>query len=251
MSAPRVTVIIPCYNGERYIAEAIASIRRQQCPGTEILVIDDGSSDGSARVVAAEIADTDADTDARGAIRYVYQDNRGLPGARNAGLAHARGRLISFLDVDDVYCDGKIALQSDLLERNPELDMVLGRMQKTRLTRDQNGRSLFTPFEPPAPALSMACATIRREVFERVGNFDESRAYCDDWDWFMRAREAGVNIHMHEEVVVEYRRHETNMTNQVGVGNHHTLQMLKNSLERRRRQHGEAHSLPGLLKKDD
>jgi len=241
MKPPLISVIIPCFNGARFLPEAFASIARQGYPRIETVVVDDGSTDDSAAIAQAQ----------GGTVRYVYQDNRGLPGARNTGLLHASGALITFLDVDDVYCDDKLAVQTGLLQRDPTLQVVVGRMQKTKYSGTKDGRPVFLPYEEPAPALKMDCALIRREVFDTVGRFDESRRYCDDWDWFMRAREAGMKFLMHDEVVAEYRRHEANMTNQADEGNRHTLQMLKNSLERRRRQHGEAHSLPSLLKKDD
>ena len=241
MNPPLISVIIPCFNGARFLPEAFASIQRQTFPHIETIVVDDGSSDDSAAIAQSQ----------GGSVRYVFQENRGLPGARNTGLANARGSLITFLDVDDVYSDAKLQVQTELLRSDPELHIVVGRMQKTRYTGSQNGRPVFVPYEEPAPALKMDCALIRREVFDTVGHFDESRRYCDDWDWFMRAREAGMKFLMHSEVVAEYRRHEANMTNQAEAGNRHTLQMLKNSLERRRRQHGEARSLPSLLKKDD
>jgi glycosyltransferase involved in cell wall biosynthesis len=238
MNEPLVSVIIPCFNGGRFLREAVNSIKRQGYPSIEIIIVDDGSTDDSA-AIAAELG---------AAVTYIFQENRGLPGARNTGLDHVRGELITFLDQDEVYSDDKIRLQVDLFEDDPGLEIVVGRMQKTQLSGHDKGQPVFTPYEEPAPALKMDCALIRREVFNKIGRFDESRNHCDDWDWFMRAREAGVRFKMHEEVVAEYRRHESNMTNNVEVGNRHTLQMLKNSLERRRRQHGEARSLPSLLK---
>ncbi len=240
MKVPQVTVIIPCFNGARFLREALASLERQNYPCLEIIIVDDGSTDDSA-TVAQSLGES---------VRYIHQKNKGLPGARNTGLDAASGALITFLDVDDVYNDDKLAVQTRLFDCNPELQIVVGRMQKTKLNGHQDGRPFFVPYEEPAPALKMDCALIRREVFDQVGRFDETRRYCDDWDWFMRAREAGIRFLMHDEVVAEYRRHDANMTNQAEVGNQHTLQMLKKSLERRRRQHGEARSLPTLLKKD-
>lgn len=241
MNRPLVSIIIPCFNGGRFLQEALASVERQRYPRLDPLIVDDGSTDDSAAIAAAMGE----------RVRYVHQANKGLPGARNTGLRHARGELITFLDVDDVYSDDKIEIQAGLLEQNPGLGVVVGRLQKTRLAGYADDRPVFTPYEEPAPALKMDCALIRRAVFDRVGGFDETRTYCDDWDWFMRAREEGIEIRMHDEIVAEYRRHDSNMTNQAEIGNHHTLLMLKNSLERRRRLHGEAASLPSLLKKDD
>ena len=144
-SARLVTVIIPCYNGSRFLTDAVASIREQNYQDVEILIIDDGSTDDSAKVAAALGGD----------IRYVYQANKGLPGARNAGLAHARGELIAFLDVDDVYVNDKIALQVRLLEENRDLEIVIGYIQKTRLSGQQAGRPVFTAYKDPMPAMNM------------------------------------------------------------------------------------------------
>jgi GT2 family glycosyltransferase len=84
-------------------------------------------------------------------------------------------------------------------------------------------------------------------VFDKMGWFDESLRYCDDWDWFMRAREKGITMITHPEVVLLYRRHDQNMTNETDLGNLHFTRMLKQSLDRRRRQNrGDAKSLPNL-----
>lgn len=234
----RVSAVIPCFNGAEFIAEAIASIRRQTVPVNEIIVIDDGSTDGSAAVLRSLAA---AD------LHCYTQLNQGLPAARNAGVDRCRGDVITFLDHDDLWCENKIEIQLGLLAAHPELGIVVGQMQKLRQVAAQPGGRRFEPYDPPTPALSMNGAVIRREVFGIVGRFDTSQRYCDDWDWYMRARELGVGMRLHDDVVHYYRRHERNMTNNVELGNQHTLQMLKKSLERRRKQQGEARSLPSLL----
>jgi len=238
----RISTIITCFNGAAFVADAIASIRRQAIPVAEIVVIDDGSTDDTAAVIASLAGDD---------LFYHAQANQGLPGARNAGLEQSSGDLITFLDYDDVWTDNKLAIQVPLLQAQPELGMVVGYAQTMRLVKQLDGQTAFEPYDAPAPALSMNGAVIHREVFERVGRFDPEQKYCDDWDWYMRARELGVRIKIHEDVVHYYRRHEHNMTNNVEVGNQHTLMMLKKSLERRRKQHGAAQSLPSLLKRDD
>lgn len=241
--APLVSTIIPCYNHAEFLPDAVASIRRQNYPAVEIIVIDDGSTDGSA-AVAAHLDGPD--------LHYFHQANQGLPGARNAGLEQACGEIISFLDADDLWHDVNLELQVSLLDGHPETDIVVGYSQKMRVTGYENGRPVFQPLSDPAPALSMNCAVIRRGVFDKVGVFDQKQRYCDDWDWYMRARELGVGIKIHEEVVHYYRRHENNMTNNVDIGNQYTLMMLKKSLDRRRRQQdGQASSLSNLLKKND
>lgn len=235
---PRVSAVISCYNGAEYVAEAIASIRRQTVPVSEIVVIDDGSTDDSAAVIESLRGED---------LRYYAQPNQGLPSARNAGLDRCCGDVITFLDQDGLWSDDKTEVQLALLADNPGLGIVVGYVQKFRKVSGQQKAAKFEPYDAPAPALSMNGAAIRREVFETVGRFDPRQRYCEDWDWYMRARELGIDIRIHERVVHYHRRHEHNMTNNVEVGNQQTLLMLKKSLQRRRGQHGEARSLPSLL----
>lgn len=237
-----ISAIITCYNGAAFVADAIASIRRQAIPVKEIIVIDDGSTDDSAAVIASVAGDD---------LFYYAQANQGLPRARNAGLENAHGDIITFLDYDDVWSDDKLAIQIPMLEQHPELDLVVGYAQVMRWVPRPAGSGLgaghFEPHDQPTPALSMNGAAIRRSVFDKVGRFDPTQRYCDDWDWYMRVRELGVGMRFHEDVVHYYRRHDRNMTNNVELGNQQTLLMLKKSLERRRKQHGTAESLPSLL----
>src|SRR5690606_28366702 len=118
----QVSVIIPVYNGERYLAEAVHSILAQTVPTLEIIVVDDGSTDGTARV-AQRFGD---------AVCYVYQPNRGPAAARNRGLERARGEIVAFLDADDLWREGKLACQCARLEADPTLDIVLGHTQFVR-----------------------------------------------------------------------------------------------------------------------
>ena len=88
----------------------------------------------------------------------------------------------------------------------------------------------------------------RKSVFDKIGLFDETQRYCDDWDWFMRARELNIEIVVHDEVVQFYRRHGQNMTNQQSLGNQYFIRMLKKSLDRRRQENcGQVESLPRLF----
>jgi len=110
--APKVSVVIPLYNTERYISECIKSVLQQRFDDFEVLVVDDGSTDRSAIVVRQF-------TDHR--VRYLFQENRGLPGARNTGIRHSRGRYIAFLDADDCWHPCKLERHVKHLEENPRL----------------------------------------------------------------------------------------------------------------------------------
>ncbi len=115
------------------------------------------------------------------------------------------------------------------------------------LRRSAEGKHIFKNWSEPVLALSVGSALFRRSVFDKVGFFDNTQYYCDDLDWFMRARESGVSLLIHREVVQLYRRHERNMTNEEKLGNYYFIRMLKKSLNRRRQKSsGQAQDLPGL-----
>jgi glycosyltransferase involved in cell wall biosynthesis len=221
-AAPLVSVIVPVFNGERFLRDAVASIRDQRHEPLEIIVVDDGSTDAT-RTVVASLA---------GEIRYIHQPNAGPPAARNTGLRAARGALVAFLDADDLWTDGKLAIQTGLLAREPAIDVVLGYTEIVYLPAVPGGA--VPPPSPPAFLFSLGAALIRRSVFDRVGGFDETSRYCDDVDWFLRAKEAGLSVQVHQDVVQRYRRHDANLTNQRALDWHFFISTLKKSLDRRR-----------------
>lgn len=235
-SEPLVSAIIPAFNGGPFLADAVVSILAQNHVPLEVIVVDDGSTDDTA-AQAARLG---------GRVRYFYQPNRGGPAARNQGLRLARGELVAFLDVDDLWTPDKLALQLALLHAHPQVDIVLGHTQLMQLRRDGEGQETFMPSGAPRLAMSMGAALFRHEIFSRTGPFDETQRYCEDLDWFMRARENGDHLLVHPEITLYYRRHDRNMTNDVGVNNRYLMKMLRDSLTRRRAEGGAAVSLPPL-----
>ena len=198
---PLISVILPVWNGARFLAEAIASIRAQNDPHLEIILVDDGSTDQTA-AMAAGFPD----------VRNFHQANQGPAAARNLGLAEAGGELIAFLDVDDLWPAGKLACQRAHLEANPTLDAVLGRVQYVSL---EGALELPTRFEGPDRTVSnvhLGCGLYRRKVFDALGGFAPSLRFSEDQDWLRRAREAGRQLMILEEVTLLYRLHGGNMT---------------------------------------
>ena len=223
---PLISVIVPVYNGDRYLAEAIESVLVQDYHPIEIIVIDDGSTDRTRQVAESF----------QKHIHYIYQLNRGAANARNTGLKIANGELIAFLDADDTWESKKSNLQLDIFADNPSTEIVLGYLQRTHSTKSIDGNPVFENYDNPVMALSLGAASIRRSVFDRVGLFDEELQYADDLDWFMRARELNISMKVHTDTVLFYRRHDRNMTNQVELGNQYLASMFKKSLDRRRGQ---------------
>ncbi len=230
-----VSVIIPVFNGEAFLAEAVESIQLQNYKHLEIIIVDDGSTDRTAKIAA----------DFQSNVRYFYQSNSGPAVARNRGIRMSRGNIISFLDVDDLWSEDKLRIQLEYLSRNGTVEIVIGQIQRMQLIGVENDKFQFKNWSEPEMSMHLGSALFRKTVFDRVGYLDESLSYCEDCDLFMRAKEMKIPILVHKEVTYFYRRHEQNMTNDMKAGFNSALMMLKQSLDRRRLQgNGEVKELP-------
>ncbi len=235
MNAGRISVVMPVFNGERFLGEAIESILAQDDSPLEILVVDDGSTDGSAAVAQSF----------GGPVRVIRQANAGHVVARNRGILAARGEYVATLDADDLFSPDKFALQVGRLDRHPEIDIVVGQLSYLRPADGEGGEVAFVEHLDNHLSLSFGTCLFRREVFDRVGLGDETMPFADDWDWFMRAREARIPLLVHRHVVLHYRLHDANMTRDREAGARYTLHMMRRSLARRRGR-GDLTSLPPL-----
>lgn len=224
-SAFFVSAIVPVYNGEAFLAEAVASIRRQRVDALEIIIVDDGSTDGTAAVIEM----------LEGPIRPARQRNAGPAAARSRGVRMARGNIIAFLDADDLWPDDKLEIQLGHLARDPSVDVVLGLTQHVRHSVRDHGEPQYEKGADPWTTLMFGAAVIRRSAFDTVGLPDISLRFDDDVDWFLRAKELGISILTHPDVTVFYRRHTANLTNQRATDQHYFLMALKRSIDRRRR----------------
>ena len=226
MTRSLVSVIIPVWNREATLAAAIRSVRDQDYRPIEIIVVDDGSTDRS-----AEIATSFAE------VTCCRQPNRGAAAARNAGIRRSSGALVAFLDSDDVWLPGKLTAQTEYLRAHPEAGYVVCRMKNV----------LAPGMAPPAwlnpddltvdPVSHSVCAMlVRRAVVEAVGPFDESYAIGEDTDWFLRARDKGVQAASLDEVFLHRGIHEANLSH--GADRMRAAAMMKilrASIERKRR----------------
>ena len=238
MNPPLLSVIVPAYNAAQFIADAIDSILDQRYQNLEIIVVDDGSSDGTGSVLPR----------AESRLRYLRQENRGPAGARNQGLSMARGELISFLDADDLWPANAIDVLTRYLGDHRDVDIAMGRLQYARhVPSSAPGKSRLDPFAEPCVSLSLDAGVFRRAVFKKVGHFDVGMQTSEDIDWFMRAREAGIAIHVVPDVVLLYRRHDQNLTQDRDVSHSDFARALKKSLDRRRLTTGGAQSLPSIV----
>lgn len=171
---PEISIITIFFNEERYLAEAVASVAAQRGCDWELLLVDDGSTDASP-AIARRLAAADPDH-----IRYLTHPdggNRGMSASRNVGIAEARGRWLTFLDADDVWCPGKLEAQLDALTRHPGVDVLVSPATWWYETLDAgSGRANWTqPLGPPTPVdVVVEPPTLLVDFLE-----DEWRSICD------------------------------------------------------------------------
>ena len=230
-----VSVIVPAHNGERFLAEAVASILGQKHHPLEVIIVDDGSTDHT-RAVAAALA-----AESPGEVHCLSQPQSGPSSARNRGLTRAQGDLIGFLDSDDLWPEHSLACRLAPFREASAPAVVLG--QSRDLWRTDNGTWAVAHDAVPSP--NLGCALFRKSVFDQVGPFDPALHYSEDVDWFLRARERGIALTKIAQTTLLYRRHETNMTRGKTPVDLQMLAVLKRSLDRRR-QSGAARPLPGI-----
>jgi glycosyltransferase involved in cell wall biosynthesis len=222
---PLVSVLIGAYNAAPYIGEAIESVLGQDYRPLELIVVDDGSTDGTGDV-ARRYGD---------AIDYTVQENAGNGAARNRAVERAAGALFAFLDADDRFLPGKLELQWAALADDADLDVVFGHVREfvsPELTDDE--RATIRPPAPPAPWTAPNLMLIRREAFVRVGPFSEALKVGVTVDWYARALEAGLRTTMLPSIVLERRLHLGNNGLRERDSRSQYLHVLKASLDRRR-----------------
>jgi glycosyltransferase involved in cell wall biosynthesis len=218
-----ISAVITAYNSERYVGDAIASIRAQTVAPSEIVVIDDGSTD----LTSSEVRKLGAD------IRYFRQDNSGEPSARNKGVEISRGDLIAFLDADDAWPHDHLQLLSAPFDSSPNIEIVSGR---GRAFQDEGWMEALqpSPQRPEAHMMSFGCSLIARTAFDKVGSIDTAIRHGCDLDWFLRCRESGVSIIVLDAVTLLYRRHSESMTSDPQKGREGLMHIARIALNRRR-----------------
>jgi glycosyltransferase involved in cell wall biosynthesis len=200
---PKASVIIPTYNHDRFVSQAVDSALAQTYPDVEVVVVDDGSTDQTRTQLAKY----------EGQIDYIYQENKGLSAARNAGILAARGDYFLFLDADDLVSSDKLELHVPLLEARPDFGLVysgwkyidedntqvLGEVRpgkQGQVLKDLLCRTLFFP--PGA-------AVVRRECLDQVGLFDESCPAAADTDMWVSIARAGYAFGYVDRALCQYR----------------------------------------------
>lgn len=240
-----VSVVIPVHDGGPLLAEAVQSVATQSLPPgveLEVIVVDDGSTDGAPAALAAQGHQ----------VVVLNQDRAGPSAARNLGLAAANGDLVAFLDADDRWVPDKLAIQISHL-RSGACDVSLGRQQVSLLHGvehpdwvDQMPQWMPHSWrERVSGQIPLSTMVLARELFERIGPFDEGLRHGEDVDWILRATESGLCVDVVGQVVLERRIHHGNLSHDTAAMTRGMLSVLARRAARNRTE--AAHDEPGLV----
>jgi glycosyltransferase involved in cell wall biosynthesis len=223
-SGTPVSVILVARNGERFIAEALASVFVSEMKPLEVLVIDGGSTDRTVEIARAFPL-----------TRVVAQAGTGIAGAYNQGIDVARAEFIAFISHDDIWEPGKLDRQIAFMREHPGLGYTVSMVRHFL----DAGAQIPVGFraellDRAVPGLIMEALVARKSVFGQVGLFDPRFTVSEDTDWFARARDAGVPMAVLPEVLVRKRVHGANSSLTMPTINALLLRAMRGSIERKR-----------------
>ena len=222
---PLVSVIIPVYNGARFIAEALQSVAAQDYSPIEVIVADDGSTDETARIASGFPG-----------VTVLPLAHGGVSRARNLAVGASKGEWLAFLDADDTWLPGKLSVQVRLA-RETGASFVLCHLDhrfEGPIPGWFDGPADGTPIVAYPPSAWL----VSRATFDRVGGFDEARSLAEDTHWLSRAWELGVQQAVAPEVLVVRRIHDSNATGNIVDGRRAIFDILRESVQRKHAMRG-------------
>ncbi|UCD29377.1 MAG: glycosyltransferase [Planctomycetota bacterium] len=222
-NTPLVSVIIAVRNGERFLASAINSVLAQDYRPLEIIVVDGRSTDKTAQI---------AQSFSR--VRYIEQQERGIPDAYNIGIDAAQGELIAFLSHDDRWTPDKLSVQVKYITEHPEIQYTVARM-KFFLEQDQPTPSGFRPelLQDDHVGRVMETLVVRKSLFAKIGLFRTDLSTAEDVEWFARANDHGIKMAIIPKVLLYKRVHDSNSSLTL-ENNRNLLKALRHSVQRKR-----------------
>jgi glycosyltransferase involved in cell wall biosynthesis len=224
VKGPFVSLVVPVYNGGRFLGEALESLLALDYEPFEVIVVDDGATDGSADVARSFSA-----------VRVVRQENQGPAAARNTGIALARGGFIAIHDADDLVPPTKLSVQVSHLLENPRVGCVLGRQRWI----DPPPWLKPDPLYGELDGIPLPSAVFRTSVLRELGGYDTSYRSHEHMDLLFRMRELGSEIAVLPDVVLFRRFHGGNLSFLARPERDQRLRSLKAKLDRSRRQEAE------------
>ena len=200
----KISVIIPTYNRKKTLARAIQSVINQSLSPFEILIIDDGSNDGTEEWVKENFQN----------IKYIYQNNHGVSSARNIGIENAYGDWIAFLDSDDEWLPNKLDKQVKAIDSNPKMKFfhtneiwIRNGVRVNQMKKHKKYGGYIFEKCLDICRISPSSVLIKKEVFDNIGNFDESLRVCEDYDLWLRITSKYSVVFLDIPLIYKYGGH--------------------------------------------
>jgi len=208
---PKVSVVVPTYNRLPMLKEAVDSVLAQNFEDFELIVVDDGSTDGTANEIVKY----------GGRVKLLqHKENRGVSASRNTGITHAKGKYIAFLDSDDLWVKGKLKIQTTFLDENPhyplcytdEIWIRKGKRVNPMLKHAKYSGWIFEKCLPLC-TISPSSAMMRKTLFSRVGLFDEALPVCEDYDLWLRISARFPIFFIDKKLIIKRGGHPDQLSN--------------------------------------
>jgi glycosyltransferase involved in cell wall biosynthesis len=204
MNGDQITVVVTTFNRKQWVERAVRSVLEQTRPADEIIVVDDGSTDGTGTRIQKRFPQ----------VRYIRQENQGISAARNHGIENGTGSWFGFLDSDDIWLPKKLESQIRALQDNPEYRIChtneiwirRGKRVNPKKVHQKSGGDLFEKCLPLC-LISPSSILMHREIFDRVGLFDPELPVCEDYDLWLRVSAYYPVLYIEEPLIVKYGGH--------------------------------------------
>lgn len=222
---PLVSIIIPVFNREKHIQQTLESLISDEYHPKEIIVIDDGSNDGSAEIIKRFPG-----------IKYHYQKNQGVAAARNTGIKHATGQYIAFLDSDDIWIPGRLEYSLAYFLDHPGVDYLLGQQQMFLDEGVQKPNYIKQEWlDFPQNGSGTGVLIAKKNCFDKVGLFNQNYPSSEDTEWLLRANEAQLLKARLPILVIKRRIHDSNLSTKLVKKTRGLIfKMMKESVERKK-----------------
>jgi len=222
MSELSFSVIVPVYNGQKYLRDTLESLVTQDYSSFEIIAVDDGSSDSSAEIIQSY-----------NSVKYIYQDNQGNAVARNRGIASSTNDVIALIDQDDLWVPEKLSTFAGYFTSHPEIDFAVAKarvflsqgIEVPTWCRDNLLNRDIVDYSPGS-------IVFRRRLFNRIGPFDQSLVSGHDTDWILRVKDSDTPMGVLPDVLLLKRVHEANQSAEVTRIHAELLEVFRRSIKR-------------------
>jgi glycosyltransferase involved in cell wall biosynthesis len=225
---PRVSVIIPTHNRKAFVLEAVESVLAQTYEDYELIVVDDGSTDGTGRALEQHGE----------RLLYLYRANEGVSAARNFGLAHSQGEFIAFLDSDDLWLPKKLDVQIAFMDQHPQAQICYTDELWIRHGKRVNPKKRHAKYSGeiyrfclPLCIISPSSALMRRGLFEQVGTFDPGLPVCEDYDLWLRVAASFPVFFIPQRLIVKRGGHPDQLSRREWGNDRYRVKALAKILE--------------------